>query len=80
MQEFPLSKRLPWALLVSLMQSVYFPTSQATSGGIAPKLPIDVFPVIPIWVVPIRHNLSLSVAHLPIFIHQSTRIFGKVLA
>lgn len=52
MKEFPLSKRLLWAGLVCLIQSVYFPTSQATSGGIAPKLPIDVIPVVPIWIVP----------------------------
>lgn len=51
-QKFPLSKRLLWAGLVCLIQAVYFPASQATSGGIAPRLPIDVFPVIPIWVVP----------------------------
>lgn len=51
-QEFPLSKRLLWAGLACLIQAVYFPASQATSGGIAPRLPIDVFPVIPIWVVP----------------------------
>lgn len=51
-QEIPLSKRLLPAGLVCLIQAVYFPTSQATSGGIAPRLPIDVFPVIPVWVVP----------------------------
>lgn len=51
-QEFPLSKRLLWALVLGVIQSIYFPTSQAASGGIAPRLSIDVFPVIPIWVVP----------------------------
>ena len=39
-------------LLAAAIQCVYFPTSQAVSGGIAPKLPIDVIPVYPIWVVP----------------------------
>ncbi len=51
-QEIPLSKRLLWMLVLGVIQSIYFPTSQAASGGIAPRLPIDVFPVIPIWVVP----------------------------
>ncbi|MFZ5881155.1 MAG: phosphatase PAP2 family protein [Chloroflexota bacterium] len=51
-QEFTLSKRLLWAGVVGLIQAIYFPASQATSGGIAPKLPIDVFPVLPVWVVP----------------------------
>ena len=48
----PLAKRWLWVLLVAAIQSIYFPTSQATSGGIAPKLSIDVIPVYPIWVVP----------------------------
>lgn len=41
-----------WVLLVTAIQSIYFPTSQATSGGTLPKLAIDVIPVYPIWVVP----------------------------
>jgi membrane-associated phospholipid phosphatase len=45
-------KRFLWILLAVSIQSIYFPTSLATSGGIAPKLPIDVIPVYPIWVVP----------------------------
>jgi membrane-associated phospholipid phosphatase len=52
MNEIPLSKRFAWFGLVALIQCIYFPTSQATSGGIAPKLAIDVIPVHPIWVVP----------------------------
>ena len=52
MNELPLSKRLLWILAPVAIQSIYFPTSLATSGGIAPKLPIDVFPVYPVWVAP----------------------------
>jgi len=52
MDEIPLSRRLLWFLLIVVIQSVYFPVSQATSGGILPKLAIDVIPVYPIWVVP----------------------------
>ena len=52
MSEVPLSKRFFWVLIAFAIQSIYFPTSLATSGGIAPKLPIDVIPVYPVWVVP----------------------------
>jgi hypothetical protein len=41
----PLLKRMGWILAVVAIQFIYFPTSQATSGGIAPRLPIDVIPV-----------------------------------
>ena len=52
MSEVPLSKRFFWVLIAFAIQSIYFPTSLAVSGGIAPKLPIDVIPVYPVWVVP----------------------------
>jgi membrane-associated phospholipid phosphatase len=50
--KIPRSKRFLWMLAPIALQMIYFPTSQATSGGIAPKLPIDVIPVYPVWVVP----------------------------
>lgn len=31
---------------------IYIPASNRISGGIEPKLPIDIFPVWPIWVLP----------------------------
>jgi membrane-associated phospholipid phosphatase len=34
------------------VQSFYIPTSNRAFGGIQPKLPVDVFPVRAIWVVP----------------------------
>lgn len=52
MKHIPLSRRILWMLLAAAIQCVYLPASQATSGGIAPKLPIDVIPVYPIWVIP----------------------------
>jgi len=52
MKPIPLSKRFLWILAPVAVQCIYFPTSQAASGGFAPKLPIDVFPVYPVWVVP----------------------------
>lgn len=39
------------ALIVSV-QMMYFPTSEQLTGGIEPKLPIDVFPILPAWVLP----------------------------
>jgi len=44
--------RLLLILLICSVQMLYFPTSNQMMGGIEPKLPIDVFPIIPIWVVP----------------------------
>ncbi len=52
MKNISLLKRMGWMLLVIAIQFIYFPTSQATSGGIAPKLPLDAIPVYPVWIVP----------------------------
>jgi membrane-associated phospholipid phosphatase len=48
----PLNKRVLLLLLAYCIQLVYVPTSNQISGGIEPKLPIDVFPIWAIWVVP----------------------------
>ena len=47
-----LQKRLLLVLLACCIQMVYIPTSNRTAGGIEPRLPIDIFPVWPIWVLP----------------------------
>jgi membrane-associated phospholipid phosphatase len=47
-----LNKRVLFLVLVCSIQMIYVPTSFRTTGGIEPKLPIDIFPVWPIWVVP----------------------------
>jgi membrane-associated phospholipid phosphatase len=47
-----LSERILLILLVSCIQMLYVPTSSQLTGGIEPKLSIDVFPVLPIWVIP----------------------------
>jgi len=39
-------------LLICSIQMIYIPTSERISGGIAPKLPIDVFPIWAVWVLP----------------------------
>jgi len=47
-----LSKRILFLVLVCGIQMIYVPTSFRTTGGIEPKLSIDIFPVWPIWIVP----------------------------
>ena len=47
-----LDKRMLLLILVCLIQTIYVPTSFRTTGGIEPKLAIDIFPIWPIWVVP----------------------------
>ncbi len=47
-----LKKRLLLVFLVCCIQMIYIPTSNRISGGIEPRLPIDIFPVWPIWVLP----------------------------
>jgi len=45
-------KRLLAMLAAAAIQWIYVPASLRTSGGFMPKLPIDVFPVEPLWVIP----------------------------
>ena len=47
-----LNKRLLLIFLACCIQTTYLPTSFRTTGGIEPKLPIDIFPIWPIWVLP----------------------------
>lgn len=39
-------------LFVVLIQAIYIPTSSRVAGGIEPRLPIDIFPVWAVWVLP----------------------------
>ena len=47
-----LNKRILFVILVCCIQMIYVPTSNRVTGGIEPKLSIDVFPVWTIWVLP----------------------------
>lgn len=47
-----LGKRTQLVFLVCCIQWIYVPTSNQLTGGIEPKLSIDVFPIWPIWVLP----------------------------
>jgi membrane-associated phospholipid phosphatase len=45
-------KRIVFVLLVCCVQMIYIPTSNRVGGGMEPKLPIDIFPISAIWVLP----------------------------
>ena len=45
-------KRLFLAFLACCIQMIYIPTSNRLTGGIEPRLPIDVFPISAVWVLP----------------------------
>jgi len=47
-----LRKRIALIALIGCIQMIYIPTSNRMTGGIEPKLPIDIFPVWPVWVLP----------------------------
>ena len=48
----PLLSRVLLILLTISIQLLYIPTSNRLTGGFEPKLPIDVYPLIPVWVLP----------------------------
>ena len=48
----PIGKRLLWIAIGWAIQLIYLPTSEWFTGGVAPKLPIDIFPLWPVWVIP----------------------------
>jgi membrane-associated phospholipid phosphatase len=47
-----IGKRLLWVTIGWAIQLIYLPTSGWFTGGIQPKLPIDIFPLWPVWVIP----------------------------
>jgi len=47
-----LSRRVFLVIVACCIQMIYVPTSNRLTGGIEPKLPIDIFPVWPVWVLP----------------------------
>lgn len=46
------NKRLFLVFLACCIQMIYIPTSNRVAGGIEPRLPIDVFPISAVWVLP----------------------------
>ena len=51
-QSLTLGTRLLLFVLIWCVQSFYIPTSNRVAGGIQPKLPIDIFPIWSVWVLP----------------------------
>ena len=49
---FSIARRFLYILIIIGIQMIYIPTSNRDLGGIEPRLPIDVFPIWPVWVVP----------------------------
>jgi membrane-associated phospholipid phosphatase len=49
---FSIARRFLYILIIIGIQMIYIPTSNRALGGIEPRLPIDVFPIWPVWVVP----------------------------
>ena len=45
-------KRLVLVLLVCCIQTIYIPVSNRSTGGMEPKLSMDIFPIWAVWVVP----------------------------
>lgn len=51
-QTLSLGKRFLLIILICCIQMIYIPTSSRTVGGFEPKLPIDIFPIWAVWVLP----------------------------
>lgn len=74
-------KRVLFILLVCCIQLIYIPTSLRTTGGIEPKLAIDIFPVWPVWVVPYILCYPLWFISLTWFVRKmDDRLFHALLA
>jgi len=60
---------------------IYVPTSNRVAGGIEPKLPIDIFPIWPIWVLPYVLCYVLWLASIAwIILKMEDRLFRSFIA
>ena len=76
-----LNKRILFLVLVCCIQLIYIPTSMRTTGGIEPKLPIDVFPVWPAWIVPYMLCYPLWLfSSIWIMLKMEDRLFRALVA
>lgn len=80
-QTLSIGTRVLLVVLVWCVQSFYIPTSNRTFGGIEPKLPIDIFPVWAIWVVPyvLCYLVWISMTLWAIF-KMEDRLFRSLIA
>ncbi|RPJ28599.1 MAG: phosphatase PAP2 family protein [Chloroflexi bacterium] len=76
-----LSKRILLVILVCCIQAIYIPTSNRVTGGFEPKLPIDVFPIWSIWVLPYVLCYVLWLASVAwIILKMEDRLFRSFIA
>jgi len=76
-----LNKRILFIFLVCCIQMIYVPTSNRVAGGIEPKLPIDIFPIWPIWVLPYVLCYVLWLASIAwIILKMEDRLFRSFIA
>jgi membrane-associated phospholipid phosphatase len=76
-----LNKRILLFVLIYSIQLLYIPTSERVSGGIEPKLSIDIFPIWVIWVIPYVLCYALWLfSVLWIILYTEDRVFRSFLA
>jgi len=76
-----LNKRILLFALTYCIQLIYIPTSARVSGGIEPKLPIDIFPLWTIWVLPYVFCYALWLfSVIWIILNTEDRVFRSFLA
>jgi membrane-associated phospholipid phosphatase len=76
-----INKRILLFVIIYCIQLLYIPTSERVSGGIEPKLAIDIFPIWPIWVLPYVLCYALWLAGVIwIILKTEDRLFRAFLA
>ena len=76
-----LNKRILLFLLIYSIQLIYIPTSERVSGGIEPKLLVDIFPIWTIWVIPYVSCYALWLfSVIWIILNAEDRMFRSFLA
>jgi membrane-associated phospholipid phosphatase len=78
---FTVNKRILLFLLIYSIQLIYIPTSERVTGGIEPKLSIDIFPIWAIWVIPYLLCYALWLCSVIwIILNTEDRVFRSFLA
>ena len=76
-----INKRILLFVIIYCIQLLYIPTSERVSGGIEPKLAVDIFPIWPIWVLPYVLCYALWLAGVIwIILKTEDRLFRAFLA
>ena len=74
-------KRILLIVLACCIQMIYIPASNRAEGGIEPRLPIDVFPIWPVWVLPyVLCYLLWFISALWILVRMEDRLFRAFIA